>query len=41
MVISIEPGVATRNGTFHIEENVAVTADGYEVLSNCSRELTH
>jgi Xaa-Pro aminopeptidase len=33
MVISVEPGVATEDGLFHIEANVAVTADGYEVLS--------
>ena len=39
MIITIEPGVATEYGTFHIEENVLVTSDGYEVLSMAPREL--
>jgi Xaa-Pro dipeptidase len=39
MVITIEPGVATQYGTFHVEENVLVTEDGYEILSECPREL--
>jgi Xaa-Pro dipeptidase len=39
MVISIEPGVATAYGIFHIEENVVCTEDGYEVLSDAPREL--
>jgi len=39
MVITLEPGVATEYGTFHIEENVVVTQDGCEVISNCSRDL--
>jgi Xaa-Pro dipeptidase len=33
MVISIEPSVATSYGLFSVEENVLVTARGYEVLS--------
>jgi Xaa-Pro aminopeptidase len=33
MVISIEPGVATEYGIFHIEEDVIVTRDGHEVIS--------
>jgi Xaa-Pro aminopeptidase len=39
MIITIEPGVATTYGTFHIEENLLVTADGSEVLSQISRKL--
>jgi Xaa-Pro dipeptidase len=39
MVISIEPGVATAYGTFHIEENLLVTGDGCEVLSLARRDL--
>ena len=39
MVVSVEPGVATDEGLFHVEENVLVTADGYEVLSTCSTAL--
>ena len=39
MVITLEPGVATEWGTFHVEENVLVTVDGYEVLSESPREL--
>ena len=39
MVISVEPGVATEYGLFHVEENVLVTEDGYEVLSVAPREL--
>jgi Xaa-Pro aminopeptidase len=39
MVITLEPGVATTYGTFHVEENVLVTDDGFEILSNCPREL--
>ena len=33
MIVTIEPGVATDYGTFHIEENVLVTASGPQVLS--------
>jgi Xaa-Pro aminopeptidase len=39
MVITIEPGVATEYGMFHIEENVLVTPDGCEVLSTAQRSL--
>ncbi|MBV9358639.1 MAG: aminopeptidase P family protein, partial [Chloroflexi bacterium] len=39
MVISVEPGVATEDGLFHVEENVAVLEDGYEILSVAGREL--
>jgi len=39
MVITIEPGVATPYGMFHVEENVLVTEEGYELLSSASREL--
>lgn len=33
MVVSIEPGLATSFGLFHVEQNVAVTHDGHEILS--------
>lgn len=39
IVITIEPGVATEYGTFHVEENVLVTETGYEVLSTAPRSL--
>lgn len=39
MVITIEPGVATSYGTFHVEENVLITADGAEILSQSPRNL--
>lgn len=40
MVITVEPGVATSYGTFHVEEDVLVTEDGYELLSTAPRELS-
>ena len=33
MVITIEPGVATQFGIFHVEQDVVVTPDGPEVIS--------
>jgi Xaa-Pro dipeptidase len=39
MVITVEPGVATAYGAFHVEENVLVTEDGHEVLSVSPWEL--
>lgn len=39
MVVTVEPGVATSYGTFHVEENVLVTEDGYAILSDSPREL--
>jgi Xaa-Pro dipeptidase len=39
MVVSIEPGVATEFGTFHTEEDVLVTNNGYRVLSSAKWEL--
>ena len=39
MTITIEPGVATQYGTFHIEENVVITEDGCEVLSDAPTDL--
>ncbi len=36
MVITIEPGVATDFGVFHVEQNVLVTETGHEVLSTAS-----
>ncbi len=39
MVLTVEPGVGTTFGTFHVEENVLVTASGYEILSQAPREL--
>jgi Xaa-Pro dipeptidase len=39
MVITIEPGVATEYGIFHIEENVIVTEAGPELISIAPWEL--
>ncbi len=39
MVITIEPAVATTYGTFHVEEQVWVTPDGAETLSQAPRDL--
>lgn len=39
MVLTVEPGVGTTFGTFHVEENVLVTASGFEILSHAPREL--
>ncbi len=39
MVLTVEPGVGTDFGTFHVEENVLVTDSGYEILSHAPREL--
>jgi len=39
MTITIEPTVVTDYGHFNIESNVVVTGDGFEVLSQASREL--
>ncbi len=33
MIVTIEPGVATDYGTFHVEENVLITETGPRVLS--------
>jgi Xaa-Pro aminopeptidase len=41
MVITIEPAVATEYGTFHVEEQVVVTPDGAEILSQAPRDLWH
>jgi Xaa-Pro dipeptidase len=39
LTITIEPSVVTRYGHFHIEEDVLVTEDGYEIISKASRAL--
>jgi Xaa-Pro aminopeptidase len=39
MVVTIEPGVATRYGTFHIEQDVLITKTGYRVLSESPWQL--
>jgi Xaa-Pro aminopeptidase len=39
MIISIEPGVATIDGLFHVEQDVLVTETGSEVLSTSPWEL--
>lgn len=39
MVITVEPGIVNEEGVFVIEENVAVTCDGFEVLSGASRDI--
>jgi Xaa-Pro aminopeptidase len=39
MVISVEPGFATSFGLFHVEQNLAVTGEGHEILSTAPWEL--
>jgi Xaa-Pro aminopeptidase len=39
MVVSVEPGVATRYGTFHVEEDVVVRDGECEILSTSPRTL--
>ncbi len=39
MVVTIEPGVATLYGTFHVEQNVLITDTGSRVLSAYPWEL--
>ena len=39
MILTVEPGVAPPYGIFHVEENVLVTASGYELLSMAPWEL--
>lgn len=39
MVITVEPGIVNEEGVFCVEENVAVTTDGFDVLSGASREI--
>lgn len=39
MVVSVEPGIATEYGTFHVEENVVVREGPCEVLSRSPRTL--
>ena len=39
MAITMEPGVSTEYGIFHVEENVIVTESDPEVISVSPREL--
>jgi len=39
MIVTVEPAIATADGTFHVEENVLVTETGCEVLSTAPWEL--
>jgi Xaa-Pro aminopeptidase len=39
MVVTVEPAIATLYGAFHVEENVLVTEDGFEILSTAPWEL--
>lgn len=39
MAITIEPGVATAFGTFHIEEQLVVTVEEPDILSEVPRTL--
>ena len=39
MVVSVEPGIATEYGTFHVEENVVVREGPCELLTTSPREL--
>jgi Xaa-Pro aminopeptidase len=42
MVLTVEPGIYGEEigGGIRIEENVLITASGYELLSDFSRSLT-
>jgi Xaa-Pro aminopeptidase len=39
MVVAIEPGFSTDYGIFHAEENVLVTSDGFELLTQSPWQL--
>ncbi|MGI9861477.1 Xaa-Pro peptidase family protein [Moorella naiadis] len=39
MTFTVEPGIVNDLGVFDIEENVVVTANGYELLSRADRNL--
>ena len=39
MVVTVEPGIATEYGTFHIEENVVVREGECEFLTSSPRVL--
>jgi Xaa-Pro aminopeptidase len=40
MVVAIEPGIYDFTiGAFRIEDNIVITTGGFELLSNCTREL--
>jgi Xaa-Pro dipeptidase len=40
MVVTVEPGIATKFGTFHVEENLVVRDGPCEVLSSSPRTLS-
>jgi Xaa-Pro dipeptidase len=39
MVLTVEPGVATKDGIFHQEQDVLVTEDGCEILSTAPTDI--
>jgi Xaa-Pro aminopeptidase len=39
MVFTIEPAIATSYGTFRVEEQVLVTPESFEILSDTRRDL--
>ena len=39
LVISVEPGLLMEDGIYHVEENLIVTQNGCEVLSQAPRTL--
>ena len=39
MVITVEPAIVRDDGIYQVEQNVAVTETGYEILSHTSHEL--
>jgi Xaa-Pro aminopeptidase len=39
MVITVEPGIVERYGTFHVEQNLIITEQGVEITSVAPRDL--
>jgi Xaa-Pro aminopeptidase len=39
MIITVEPSLVDAEGRYHVEDDVLVTAQGHEILTECPREL--
>ena len=39
MVLTVEPAIMDHTGVYHLEENVLVTEEGYEILSKASTDI--